>query len=134
MTDVTLEIEAGRFAYGQAVWYVVRRAGKTVAIGPIPGLVVVLGGLAFHGTWIVIAIVTLIQDPTGWLLAGITVGLALVSPLVAGAAAYAQNRGGLPQEYRDATLVHQAVVGESEAVADQDAAVARVLLRRDLKG
>lgn len=80
------------------------------------------------------AIVAVIQNPTGWLLAGITVGLALVSPLVAGAAAYAQNRGGLPQEYRDATLVHQAVVGESEAVADQDAAIARVQLRRDLKG
>lgn len=29
------------------------------AIGPIPGGVVVLGGLVFHGTWIVIALVTL---------------------------------------------------------------------------
>lgn len=80
------------------------------------------------------AIVTLIQDSTGWLLAGITVGLALVSPLVAGAAAYAQNRGGLPQEYRDATLVAQAALPDVDRDGDQQAAVARVLLRRDLKG
>ncbi len=32
------------------------------AIGPLPGLFVVLCGLVFHGTWIVIAIVTLLQD------------------------------------------------------------------------
>lgn len=36
------------------------------AIGPIPGLVVVLAGLVFHGAWIVIAIVTLIQDRRAW--------------------------------------------------------------------
>ena len=36
------------------------------AIGPIPGLVVVLAGLAFHGAWIVIAIITLIQDRRAW--------------------------------------------------------------------
>ncbi len=81
-----------------------------------------------------VAIVTLIQDPTRWLLAAVTVALALVSPVLAGAAAYAANRGGLPQEYTDATLVRQAVVEPTEAIADQDAAVSRVLLRRDLKG
>lgn len=32
------------------------------AIGPIPGLVVVLAGLAFHGSWIAIAVVTLQQE------------------------------------------------------------------------
>lgn len=32
------------------------------AIGPIPGLLVVLAGLVFHGSWIAIAIVTLQQD------------------------------------------------------------------------
>ena len=32
------------------------------AIGPLPGIVVVLAGLVFHGTWIVIAVVTLRQD------------------------------------------------------------------------
>lgn len=39
VNDVTLELDAGSFAYGQAVWYVVRRAGKTVAIGPITAVV-----------------------------------------------------------------------------------------------
>lgn len=32
------------------------------AIGPVPGLYVVLAGLLFHGTWITIAVVTLIID------------------------------------------------------------------------
>lgn len=64
----------------------------------------------------------------------VTLGVALVSPLIAGAAAYAQNIGGIPQEYTDSALVQQSVVDPVEAVADQNAAVARVQLRRDLKG
>lgn len=32
------------------------------AIGPLPGLFVVLAGLVFHGTWIVIAIVTFLME------------------------------------------------------------------------
>lgn len=32
------------------------------AIGPIPGAVVVLAGIAFHGTWIVIALATLMVE------------------------------------------------------------------------
>ena len=63
----------------------------------------------------------------------ITLGVALVSPLLAGAASYLSILGrGIPKEYADATLVQQSVVEPSEAVADQQAAVSRVL-RRDLK-
>jgi uncharacterized membrane protein len=36
------------------------------AIGPISGLAVVIAGLVFHGIWVVIAIVTLIQDRRAW--------------------------------------------------------------------
>lgn len=32
------------------------------AIGPVPGLAVVLAGLLFHGTWIVLAVVTLLME------------------------------------------------------------------------
>lgn len=46
------------------------------------------------------AIVALIQDPTGWLLAGITVGLAMVTPPVAGLASYLSIISkGVPEEY-----------------------------------
>ena len=46
------------------------------------------------------AIVALIQDPTGWLLAGVTLGLALVSPPVAGLASYLSIlSNGVPGDY-----------------------------------
>lgn len=81
------------------------------------------------------AIVALIQDPTGWLLAGITVGLAVLSPPVAGLVSYLSiTSDGIPKAYADATLVQQSVLAPSEAESDQQAATARVLLRRDLKG
>ena len=32
------------------------------AVGPIPGLVVVLAGMVFHGTWIAIAIATYVYE------------------------------------------------------------------------
>lgn len=52
------------------------------------------------------AIVALIQDPTGWLLAGITVGLAVVAPPAAGLASYLQiTAKGLPEEYVAAAAV-----------------------------
>lgn len=73
------------------------------------------------------AIVALIQDPTGWLLAGVTLALAVVSPPLAGLASFASIISkGLPADYGDVTLVGQAVVSESESVADQQAALARV--------
>ncbi|PZQ51661.1 MAG: hypothetical protein DI556_05775 [Rhodovulum sulfidophilum] len=36
------------------------------AIGPIPGWFVVCAGLVFHGAWVVIAVVTLVQDRRAW--------------------------------------------------------------------
>ena len=50
-------------------------------------------------------IVATLQDPTAWLLAGITVGLALVSPIAAGAASYLSiTAKGLPDDYLPAAL------------------------------
>ena len=50
-------------------------------------------------------IVSLIQDPTGWLLAGITVALALIAPLAAGVASYLSIlSNGIPQDYATAVL------------------------------
>lgn len=46
------------------------------------------------------AIVALVQDSTGWLLAGITVGLALVTPPLAGLASFLSiTAKGLPDDY-----------------------------------
>lgn len=46
------------------------------------------------------AIVALVQDPTGWLLAGITVALALASPPLAGVASYLSiTAKGIPDDY-----------------------------------
>ena len=65
----------------------------------------------------------------------VTLAVALVSPFIAGAASYLSiTANGIPKDYADVTLVQQAVLEPVEAAADQDAAVARVLLRRDLKG
>lgn len=45
-------------------------------------------------------ILALIQDPTGWLLAGITVGLAVVTPPLAGLASFLSiTAKGLPDDY-----------------------------------
>lgn len=52
-----------------------------------------------------VAIVALIQDPTGWLLAGVTVVLAVVSPPLAGLASYFTIAStGIPVEYVEAAL------------------------------
>ena len=59
------------------------------------------------------AIVALIQDSTGWLLAGVTLGLALVSPPVAGLASYLSIISkGVPEDY----LVSE----EFESVVDSE--------------
>lgn len=39
MTEVSLELEGDAWAFGTAVWYVVRRAGKTVQIAPVTAVV-----------------------------------------------------------------------------------------------
>lgn len=73
-------------------------------------------------------IVAVIQDPTGWLLAGITVALAVVTPPLAGVASYMSiTAKGLPGEYSDATLVAQSVLAPSDQAADQSSAIARVV-------
>lgn len=65
--------------------------------------------------------------------AGLAVGGALVTALLAGtASALSIVSNGIPKDYEDVTLVKQAIGTESEATSDQDAAVQRVL-RRDLK-
>lgn len=64
----------------------------------------------------------------------VTLGVALVSPVIAGAASYLSiMSNGIPQDYTDVTLVAQAGLTTEASIADQDAAVSRVL-RRDLKG
>lgn len=66
---------------------------------------------------------------------GLAVGGALVTAALAGAAsALSIVSNGIPKDYEDVALVKQAVGTESEAVSEQDAAVQRVLLRRDLRG
>lgn len=51
------------------------------------------------------AILALVQDQTGWLLAGITVGLAIVSPPAAGLASYLSIiSNGLPAAYTASAL------------------------------
>ncbi|MGA6128845.1 MULTISPECIES: hypothetical protein [unclassified Microbacterium] len=50
-------------------------------------------------------IVAVIQDPTGWLLAGITIALTLASPPAAGLASYLSIvSNGVPGEYVEAAL------------------------------
>lgn len=47
------------------------------------------------------AIVQLVQDPTGWLLAGVTLGLAVVTPPLAGLASYLTMLSkGIPDDYQ----------------------------------
>lgn len=74
---------------------------------------------------------------TGDALYGIGLGVAgaIASAALAGGASYLSIiSNGIPKDYADATLVEQAVATPTEAAADQDAAVSRVLLRRDLRG
>jgi len=55
------------------------------------------------------AIVSFVQDPTGWALAGVTVGLAVVTPLLAGLASYLSiTSNGIPAEYTDDEPKHRA--------------------------
>lgn len=85
----------------------------------------------------VIPITAIAIPTTGDALVGIGLGVAgaIVSAGLAGAASYLSiTSKGIPGDYADATLVQQAVLTTSEAEADQQAATARVLLRRDLKG
>jgi len=85
----------------------------------------------------VIPITAIAIPTTGDALVGVGLGVAgaLVTAVLAGTASFLSiTSKGIPGDYVDATLVQQAVLAPSEAEADQQAATARVLLRRDLKG
>ncbi|WP_336632569.1 MULTISPECIES: hypothetical protein [unclassified Microbacterium] len=66
-----------------------------------------------------------------WMLVAGVAGAGVVTVVWAGADAYLDKiRNGIPVEYTDATLVEQATLTEDAQLADQEAAVSRVL-RRD---
>lgn len=84
----------------------------------------------------VIPIAAIAIPTTGDALLGLGLGVAgaVVTAILAGSAsALSIISNGIPREYTDVTLVKQALATTSESVADQESAVARVLLRRDLK-
>lgn len=69
-----------------------------------------------------------------WLLVAGIAGASVITVVWAGVDAYLDKiHNGIPGEYTDAVLVKQAVLEPTEALANTDAAVSRVL-RRDLKG
>lgn len=82
--------------------------------------------------------ITAIAIPTtGDALYGIGLGVAgaIVSAGLAGGASYLSIiSNGIPKDYADATLVEQSQLPDIDQLGDQEAAVSRVLLRRDLKG
>lgn len=85
----------------------------------------------------VIPITAIAIPTTGDALLGLALGAAgaIVTAILAGSAsALSIVSNGIPQDYSDVTLVQQAIEPTTENLADQDSAVARVLLRRDLKG
>lgn len=69
-----------------------------------------------------------------WLIVAGIAGAGVITVVWAGTDAYLDKiRNGIPVEYTDVALVTQAAVAPIEAVADQEAAVARVQLRGDRK-
>jgi hypothetical protein len=75
------------------------------------------------------AIVQLVRDPSGWLLAGVTVGLALVTPVLAGGASYLSFLSkGIPGDYADGAVSELAVLDDADRNAEVQAAWARVNL------
>ena len=84
----------------------------------------------------VIPITAIAIPTTGDAALGIGLGVAgaIVTALLAGSAsALSIVSKGIPDDYADVTLVKQAVRPPSESATDIDAAVQRVLLRRDLR-
>jgi hypothetical protein len=77
---------------------------------------------------------TLVFTGDGLLALGVGVAGLVFNAVVNGAqSALNIVSNGIPKDYADVTLVTQAVVTQSEAIADQESAVQRVYLRRDLK-
>lgn len=76
----------------------------------------------------------LIRGEVDVLTLGVTAAVTVLAPPLAGLRSWLNiTRNGIPKDYADVTLVQQAVVTQSEAIADQESAVQRVYLRRDLK-
>lgn len=70
-----------------------------------------------------------------WIIVAGIAGASVITVAWAGVDAYLDKiHNGIPAEYTDAVVVKQTVLEPVEALANTDAAVARVLLRRDLKG
>lgn len=83
----------------------------------------------------VIPIAAIAIPTTGDALLGLGLGAAgaIVTAILAGSAsALSIVSNGIPKDYADVTLVKQALATNTESIADQNAAVSRVL-RRDLK-
>lgn len=81
-----------------------------------------------------IAAITIPTTGDALLGVGLAAAGAVATAVLAGAAsALSIISNGIPKDYADVTLVQQAVVTQSEAIADQESAVQRVYLRRDLK-
>lgn len=84
----------------------------------------------------VIPITAIAIPTTGDALLGLGLGVAgaIVTAILAGSASSLSIVSkGIPEDYADVTLVKQALATQTESIADQDAAVTRVQLRRDLK-
>ncbi|EYT61621.1 hypothetical protein [Microbacterium sp. UCD-TDU] len=82
-----------------------------------------------------IAAITIPTTGDALLGVGLAAAGAVATAVLAGAAsALSIISNGIPKDYADVTLVKQATIEPVEALANTDAAVSRVLLRRDLKG
>ena len=82
-----------------------------------------------------IAAITIPTTGDALLGVGLAAAGAVATAVLAGAAsALSIVSNGIPKDYADVTLVEQATIEPVEALANTDAAVSRVLLRRDLKG
>ena len=82
-----------------------------------------------------IAAITIPTTGDALLGVGLAAAGAVATAVLAGAAsALSIVSNGIPKDYADVTLVTQATIEPIQALANTDAAVTRVLLRRDLKG
>lgn len=82
-----------------------------------------------------IAAITIPTTGDALLGVGLAAAGAVATAVLAGAAsALSIISSGIPKDYADVTLVKQAAIEPVEALANTDAAVTRVLLRRDRKG
>ncbi len=70
------------------------------------------------------AVVGLFRGEVDWLVLGVTVGINVVAPLIAGLRAYVSiTRKGIPEDYQDATLAKHSVLTPVEQATDVHHAV-----------